>query len=339
MSKRDPGTIRLGRARTTPGRQGPPWGIERREVPRIPHWAGMMFAFGAGIAHALSFAPLELWWLQVVATGALVVLLAHARAPVAARRGWAFGFGWLAAGLWWIFISLHRYGGLSEFLSTLAVGLLAALLALYYAAAAALWASLRRRSVAWDAALFAACWLLAELARGRFLTGFPWIAGGYAHTSGPFAAWAPWIGVYGIGALAAWTAASIGLGLMGLRNGRWGFLRSLGPLLVPLALLAGGELLPATFTRSTGMLTVSLLQTDVPQDVKFDDAHIAEALRWHLAEFNAAPGQLVVTPESSIPVLADQVPPQQWLDLQRPFDAPGRGALVGMFLGDDEHGY
>ena len=60
----------------------------------------------------------------------------------------------------------------------------------------------------WAALGFAACWLLAELARGVLLTGFPWIAGGYAHTSGPLAAWAPWVGVYGIGALAAWLAAS-----------------------------------------------------------------------------------------------------------------------------------
>ena len=58
------------------------------------------------------------------------------------------------------------------------------------------------------AVLFSAVWLLAELARGKFLTGFPWIAGGYAHTSGPLAAWAPYVGVYGIGALAAGISAA-----------------------------------------------------------------------------------------------------------------------------------
>jgi apolipoprotein N-acyltransferase len=319
--------------------EGPPWGIERREVQRMPNWAGMTFAFGAGVAHAFSFAPLELWWLQIVATGALVILLAHARPAVAARRAWAFGFGWLGAGLWWIYISLHRYGDLSALLSALAVLVLAALLALYYAGAAALWARLRRHSVAWDAALFAACWLLAELARGRFFTGFPWIAGGYAHTSGPLAAWAPWLGVYGLGAISAWTGALAGLGLLGLRNGRWGFLRSMGPLLAPVAVFVGGQALPESHTRSTGSITVSLLQTDVPQDVKFDDAHIAESLRWHLAELDAARGQLVVTPESSIPVLTDQVPKQLWEAYEQPFDVPGRGAIVGIFLGDDQHGY
>ena len=49
----------------------------------------------------------------------------------------------------------------------------------------------------------------AELARASWFTGFPWIASGYAHTTGPLAAWAPWVGVYGIGAVAAFTAALV----------------------------------------------------------------------------------------------------------------------------------
>ena len=60
--------------------------------------------------------------------------------------------------------------------------------------------------------LFAAVWLLAELARAVIFTGFPWIASGYAQVDSPLAGYAPWVGVYGIGligaALAAWLALS-----------------------------------------------------------------------------------------------------------------------------------
>jgi apolipoprotein N-acyltransferase len=313
--------------------------IERRAVRRLPNWAGVVLALLAGVAQALSFAPLEFWWLELLALGALVALIANARPATAALRGWAFGFGWLTAGLWWLYISLHRYGNLPAWLSVLAVVMLAALLSLYYATAAALWARTRRQTVQADALLFAAWWLVAELARGSFLTGFPWIAGGYAHTSGPLAAWAPYVGVYGLGAIAAWAGAVLALGLMGLRNGRWGFLRSLSPLIGPVVVLAVGGALPQVFTRSTGAISVTLLQTDVAQDEKFDDAHVNAALAWHLNRFNAARGQLVVTPESSLPVLPAQIPAELWAAYQKPFDAPGRAALVGIFTGDEQAGY
>jgi len=219
-----------------------------------------------------------------------------------------------------------------------AVAALAALLATYYGAAAALWARTRRRTVQTDALLFAAWWLLAELARGTFLTGFPWIAGGYAHTSGALAPWAPYIGVYGLGAMSAWAAALVALGLLGLRNGRWGFLRSLSPMLAPVAVLAIGATLPDEFTHSTGTISVTLLQPNVAQDEKFDAAHIDAELAWHRVAFDNAHGQLVVTPESSLPVLPDQISPELWHAYERPFDKPGRGALVGTFLGDEQHG-
>jgi apolipoprotein N-acyltransferase len=59
---------------------------------------------------------------------------------------------------------------------------------------------------------FSAFWLLAELARGVWWTGFPWGAGGYARVQGPLAALARWVGVYGVGAVAAALAMFAGAG-------------------------------------------------------------------------------------------------------------------------------
>jgi len=314
-------------------RSGPP-------APAVGGWPAFALALLAGAAHALSFAPTEFWWLQLIATGALVALLADAAPRAAAGRAWAFGFGWLATGFWWLYISLHVYGYLPAWLSVLAVAVLAALLSLYYAIAGWAWARLRRNGPLIDALLFAAVWLLAELARGKFLTGFPWIAGGYAHTSGPLAAWAPYVGVYGIGALAAGISAATALVLLKLRGPQHRPpLFTLSPLALPALLLAVGAALPQGFTRSTGMLSVSLLQPDVAQNDKFEQAHIDAALAWHVVKLNAAPGQLVVTPESSLPVLPVQIPVEDWLAYERPFNKPGKAALVGVFTGDDEHGY
>ena len=311
-----------------------------RPAPFARGWLAFALALLAGAAQALSFAPSEFWWLQLVATGALVALLADATPRAAAGRAWAFGFGWLAVGFWWLYISLHVYGFLPAWLSVLAVGVLAALLSLYYAIAGWCWARLRRGRAYVDALLFSAVWLLAELARGTFLTGFPWIAGGYAHTSGPFSAWAPYVGIYGIGALAAWVSAAAALTLLRLRAPQERPpLLTLAPLVLPAVVLAAGVALPQSFTRSTGMLSVSLLQPDVAQNDKFEPAHIEQALAWHVVKLAAAPGQLVLTPESSLPVLPVQIPKETWLAYQRPFDVPGKSALVGVFTGDDERGY
>jgi apolipoprotein N-acyltransferase len=310
--------------------------------PLLGPWTAFALAAVAGVAHALSFAPAEAWWLQLLSIAGLVGLVATASPRAAALRAWAFATAWLLSGLWWIYISLHVYGLLPAWLSALAITLLAAALALYYAIAGYAWARLRRGRPLVDAALFAAFWLLAELARGTFFTGFPWIAGGYAHTSGPLAAWAPWIGVYGMGALAAGISAAVALPLVRLRErAREGrpLPLTLAPLLLPAALLAAGAALPQAFTRSTGQLTVSLLQTNVGQDVKFDPAEIDRALEWHRVHLPAAPGEFVVTPESSLPVLPFQIPVATWKAYERPFNRPGHAALVGSFTGDDERGY
>ena len=84
------------------------------------------------------------------------------------------GCGWLVASTWWLYVSMHRYGGLAAPLAAAAVGLLCAALSLYLAAAMA-WVARQRcgRPLA-DATRFAAGWLAAELARAVIFTGFPW---------------------------------------------------------------------------------------------------------------------------------------------------------------------
>ncbi|MEZ0307172.1 MAG: apolipoprotein N-acyltransferase, partial [Ramlibacter sp.] len=183
-------------------------------------------------------------------------------------------------------------------------------------------------------ALFAALWLLAELARGVLFSGFPWLASGYAQVDGPLAAWAPWIGVYGIGALGALLAA---LAALQPDRSRGALLRGIG---VPALLLALPALIGVPdFTRPTGTLTLTLLQGNIPQEEKFAAEHQAEALEWHLRELLAAQSDLVLAPETSIPFLPQQMPAGLWEQLQRHFETGTTAALIGVPLGDMEAGY
>lgn len=288
----------------------------------------------AGGLHALAFAPQHAGWLQWACVVFLAWRVGAGAAPGrAALLGGVFSTAWLLGGTWWLFISMHRYGGMPAWLAGLAVLLLAALLSLYLAAGMAAWARWRSGRPAADALLFAAVWLLAELARGVIFTGFPWVAAGYAHTDSALAALAPWIGVYGIGALAA---ASAALAAAAVRAaGFSSALPAAGALLLWWAPLA----LPQQFSTSAGTLSVALLQGNVPQEEKFEPSHQPEDLVWTARTLIDAKADLVVAPETAIPLLPAQMPEGLWAALRAAFAEGGRAALVGMPLGDFETGY
>jgi apolipoprotein N-acyltransferase len=274
------------------------------------------------------------WWLQLATLALFVVLLRDAPPGRAAGLGLVFGSAWLGASVWWLFISMHRYGGLPAWMAVAAVAALCAALSAYLAAATWAFARWRRGHAGRDAALFAALWLLAELARGVIFTGFPWAASGYAHVDGPLGTLAPWVGVYGIGAAAAAIAALLGLT-------RWRAWRSAAATAGLAALLLGGTAAAghAEFSRPTGTLRVTLLQTNVAQDEKFSMTHLPEALRSAGEQLAAARGDLVVAPETVIPLLPDQLDPGYWQALLAHFRTGERAALVGLPLGDALTGY
>lgn len=292
-----------------------------------------------GALQTLAFVHTALWPLPL-ATMALLVWRLHASTPRrAALLGWCYGTAWLCAGTWWLFISMHRYGGLPAPLAGAAVFALSAALSLYLAAACAAYARWRRGGAA-DVALFAAVWLLAELARGLLFTGFPWVAAGYAMVDAPLVALAPWLGVFGIGAVMAALAAGVVLAVQAARRGA-GVRPAALALAAPLGLLLAAVAAPADFTRPAGTLQVALLQTNVAQDEKFAVEHMPEALAWVARELLENKAELVVAAETAVPLLPGQLAefvPGYWQLLQERFRERG-AALVGVPLGDFERGY
>jgi apolipoprotein N-acyltransferase len=241
--------------------------------------------------------------------------------------------------VWWLFISLHRYGGLPAWLAVLAVALLCMGLALYLALALGLFARWRRGRLVLDVLLFAVLWLLAELARTVIFTGFPWLASGYAQIDGPLAAWAPWIGVSGIGMLGAALSALLAAAWHARTRRRQAMAALALALAVPMlsALVGSPE-----FTRPRGELSVSLLQGNVPQDQKFSMEHVPQALAWVAQALQDARGQLVVAPETAVPLLPEQLielVPDYWPALRARFEESGQSALIGVPLGDYHSGY
>jgi apolipoprotein N-acyltransferase len=290
-------------------------------------------AAALGALQTLAFVHTGLWPLPLACLCWLVWRLNGATPRRAALLGWCYGCAWLGAGVWWLFISMHRYGGLAAPLAAAAVFALCAALSLYLAAACAAYARWRRGRMT-DPVLFAAVWLLAELARGVIFTGFPWLASGYSQVDAPLAALAPWVGVYGMGAVLALGAAALA---MGLAARRWALVLAV-PLIAGLLLL----LLPNGFSQPAGEVSVALLQTNVSQDDKFSAERMPQTLAWVAQALRATQADLVVAPETAVPLLPDQLnefAPGYWASVVEGFSRPERAALVGVPLGGFSEGY
>lgn len=288
------------------------------------------------------------WWLQVLSLAALAWLVEkQPSAKAAALAGWAFGTAWLAGTWWWLFISMHTYGGLPAPLAVLAVAALSAFLALYYAAAC--WLHARASVLPRIARVlnFTALWLLAELLRNSLFTGFPWGAAGYAHVDGPLAGLAGYVGVYGIGAFTAFTAMALvhiasapsrrmpRLAAAAALAGTWTWLAAVSFCTVNLCRTP-----PAHDPASAGRLAVLMLQGNIPQDEKFQGGTgIPVALTWYGEHLRDATAPLVIAPETAIPLLPQQLPEGYWDGLLRRYASGSQAALVGVPLGSYQEGY
>jgi apolipoprotein N-acyltransferase len=308
-------------------------------LPAAAAWPQALAAAALGALQTLAFVRTALWWLPLLCMTLLAAMVWRSTPRRAGLLGWLFGGAWLGAGVWWLFISMHRYGGLPAWMAALAVALLCMALALYLALALALFARWRRGRVAIDVPLFGALWLLAELARTVVFTGFPWLATGYSQIDGPLAAWAPWIGVSGIGLLCAVLAGLLAAAWHDRRRPARALAAAGLACLLPLASAGIGT---REFSQPVGTLSVSLLQGNVPQDEKFSMAYVPQALSWVARALGEARGDLVVAPETAVPLLPDQLAdmlPEYWPALRARFEDSTQALLLGVPLGDMDSGY
>ncbi|WP_187272129.1 apolipoprotein N-acyltransferase [Zeimonas arvi] len=253
-------------------------------------------AFAAGLVHAAAFAPLNLWWLQLLALAAAIRLAcAAATLRSTALVGLAFGFGWFVSGVAWLFVSMHRYGGMPAPMAAAALMLFALYLGAFAAASLALGAPVLRQARHGAALLFAGAWGAGEMLRGWLFTGFPWLSSGYAHVDGPLAGLAPLVGAHGVGTLAALVAAGLALATTGRRGASFAALACVG-----LPLLAGLALGPVRWSQEAGEpIRVRLLQGNVPQQLKFDPQRSVAAMQAYARSIAAQPADLVVLPETA----------------------------------------
>lgn len=274
-------------------------------IRRLLMSRGRLLATGIGACLPLGFAPFSLWWLIPLLFTGLFLLLDGQRTRERALRAFWFGFGAFVTGTYWLYISIHDFGGLAAPIAGSVVLLLIFIMALYHAAWILLISRVPDRTPAWEyCAILPAGWTLVEWLRGWLFGGFPWLSLGYSQIDGPLAAWAPLLGVHGLSLLVMLIAGALTVLLNAALRTRLAGLLLLG-------MIAGGTALLnlAQWTVPAGdPLQVALVQGGITQDRKWlaEELESTQALYSKLT-IGLDQAQLIIWPEAAIPALAHEV--------------------------------
>jgi apolipoprotein N-acyltransferase len=263
----------------------------------------VIVSFLAGAATVLAFAPAGVYPIAL----ATFALLAHRWSDASPRRcflaGFCFALGCFLAGVSWVYVSMSEFGGMPAPLAAFSTLFFCAFLALFPAAAGWLQARIPAPAAVRACLLVPAAWTLFEWLRGVIFTGFPWLSVGYGAVGWPLQGYAPLGGVY--------LMSFLTLALAGLA---WLLFRKTRPILAItafIAIVAAGEgLRQVSWTTPEGApLEASLLQGNVPQEMKFRPERYAKILETYARLAEASKAKLIVLPETAIPNWLDQVDP------------------------------
>ena len=250
-----------------------------------------------GLVAATGQAPLNLWWLALMAWGLALYAISRAASwKQAAWFGWLVGVGYIGGTHFWIvapfYVDAEAYAWMAPFALAGMVGGLALFFAAAYGAAFALGRSQGMRLVS-----LAPCLILAEFLRATLFTGFPWAQIGSLWLNHPFMQLAAWIGVPGVGLL---TLLALALPLAAPGSRAW------PALAVSAALLLGGSWIGAQRLAAPVALSetqIRIVQPNAPQHLKWRP-DMAPVFFQRLLDLSAAPADtppdVVIWPETAL---------------------------------------
>lgn len=290
-----------------------------------------IFIFALGALSVLGFAPYYLYPLSIVSVvGLFYFWLKSSTWQQSAHMGFLYGLGLFGVGFYWIYISLHTYGGMPMILAIMLTLLLAAFMALILATAGALSFYLTRPNKA--ALLIAMPVLLAfsDWVRGWIFTGFPWMTLGYSQVPhSPLAGYMSIIGVYGVSFITALFASIIAYWLAQKPTAMLWRRNSIAALV--LIIVIGNMFRWITWTTPTNQpISVSLLQGNISQDLKWDIDIAERTIKQYLTMAEQSSAQLIVMPETAMPIVSSELPADLKTRLNHHAKQNHGGILVGI---------
>jgi apolipoprotein N-acyltransferase len=289
-------------------------------------------AAALGATTVLGYAPTAYTLIPIITFGGLFALWQHATtARAAALIGGCFGLAWFGVGVSWIYISLHDFGGTPATGALLLNAAFCSYLALFPALAGYCVKRFQQAHISYWLLVAPALCTISEWLRGVLFTGFPWLHPGYSQTASPLAGYAAVLGIHGINFLLFTSAGLCALLYQSLRS------RTTTPKLwastvIVGALWAGGYGLNqiAWTSASPQPLTVSVLQGNVSQDQKWHPTALRETLLTYLDMVRQSHNQLIVLPETALPLFLQDVPSDYLEAMAHHARAQGGAVLLGV---------
>jgi apolipoprotein N-acyltransferase len=296
-------------------------GAALRHTPRLR----AALALACGAASVLGYSPVDAFVVWLAATAVLAHLWVRAETPrAAAWTGFWYGLGLFGAGVSWVYVSMSEFGNMAAPLAVVATLGLCAFLALFPALAGWLQARWAVTETTRACLVIPGMWTFTDWLRGWLLTGFPWLAPGYAAIDSPLAGFAPLGGVHAV-TLASLACAGLLWCVVHARP-RWPAIAGIA------AIFAAGVLLRAVaWTVPAGApVSASLLQGNIPQALKFSAERYAHMLETYARLAEASTARLVVLPETAVPRYLDNVSPHYLARLEAVARRNGGDLLLGV---------
>jgi apolipoprotein N-acyltransferase len=272
--------------------------------PAIALLAGMLFPLG--------FAPFN-YAVACFASIIIFLYLLHDKKPKASFfLGWIYGIGLFAVGSSWVYVSIYIYGETPMWLAGLLTSLFVMALGLFYGAVGLLSAYLfPNTNLVRTLVGFPIIWVILEIFRGWFLTGFPWLYAGYSQLSTHLQALAPIGSVWAVSWAVVLTSGILFHFMFNYQT-KGAPKRIRNTLLITFFGLWIGcyslnkyDWANRTVCDPQKPLKVALIQGNIPQENKWQSENMQEIAN-QFAQFSTTAIQsgvdLVVWPEAAMPV-------------------------------------
>ena len=298
-----------------------------------------MISFFAGATTVLAFSPFDLFLIPLLTIAVLFYQWHKASSSQAAWNGYFFGLGLMGFGVFWLHISIAKFGGVILPVAMILAILFAAFIALFYALAAWLSVKFCQRfncNITVKLLLvFPLFWVASELTRAYLWSGFPWLSIGYSQIDSPLIALAPVLGVFGVSWILVLFASLLLLLVIGERLHRVMVISVLIILGVLLSWLSSVRWVEPVDEK----MTVRMIQLNIAQEVKWQPNYLESTIDQYVEQTFEKSADLIIWPETAVPAFSYAVEDSLLAPLLRRLQTEPMELVLGIPIKSEDYGY